>query len=190
MLDRRQEPLGTVRVLKQVRQNEAKWCCWVFNHRCFMGQVAKLLPSPHPQLRRALPRQSVDQVFVKPEKQRLHGTLSGSICARLIHESDSKVIYSKRDYYMNLTEEFGARRSLHSRSTTIKVCFNGLLRPNRLKWQGVFEPRKSGGVLKNTQSVSLKQSLSIVTQREIYGSLFKEVVNPWRENIINQHQYA
>lgn len=52
---------------------------------------------------------------------------------------------------MNLTEEFGAWRSLHSPSTTIKVRFNGLLSPKRIKWHGVFEQRKSGGVLKNTQ---------------------------------------
>lgn len=38
----------------------------------FMDQVAKLL-------RRPLPRQTAHHVFVKPEKQRLNGTISGSI---------------------------------------------------------------------------------------------------------------
>lgn len=41
----------------------------------FMDQVAKLLPP----LRRTLPRQAVHRAFVKPEKQRLNGTISGSI---------------------------------------------------------------------------------------------------------------
>lgn len=55
---------------------------------------------------------------------------------------------------MNLTREFGVQRSLHSPSTTIKVCFNGLLSPKRLKWPGAFEPRKRGGMLKNTHRKS------------------------------------